>query len=330
MLHDPVETSELLAFVRTVEARSLSRAAVELRLPRATVSRRLARLEKRLRTRLLRRTTRSLALTDAGAAFLRHARIVLDAVNHAEASVRRVDDVVRGDLRVSVPPMTSDSFFAMVADFAARFPEVRLHLFFSTAAVDLRREGWDVALRAGASIEPGLVARTLARSRIVAVASPKYLAQHGEPRTHRDLRRHRCLLGYGRDQLPQTHWPSKRGSLHVEGAFFTNDINLLTDAARRGLGIAILPLWYARPLIEAGSLVQVLPGVLEADSQVAVVYAEREFVPPQVRAFVDALLAWAPGELERIPRERHAPKAKAVAAATDASRSSRPREPRPR
>ncbi|MGA2448260.1 MAG: LysR family transcriptional regulator [Polyangiaceae bacterium] len=140
MLHDPVETSELLAFVRTVEARSLSRAADELSLPRTTVSRRLARLEKRLRTRLLRRTTRSLALTDAGAAFLRHARIVLDAVNHAEASVRRVDDVVRGDLRVSVPPITSDSFFAMVADFVARFPEVRLHVFFSTAAVDLRRE----------------------------------------------------------------------------------------------------------------------------------------------------------------------------------------------
>ena len=162
---------------------------------------------------------------------------------------------------------------------------------------------------------------TLARSRLVAVASPEYLAQHGAPRSPRELREHRCLLGYGRDQLPQTHWPSKAGSLHVEGAFFTNDTNLLTDAARRGLGIAMLPLLYARPLIEAGSLVQVLPGVLEADSQVAVVYAEREFVPPQVRAFVDALVAWAPSELERIPRERHVPKTTAATASRKSRRA---------
>src|SRR5512134_3746345 len=104
---DPVETTELLAFSRTIEARSLSRAAAELGVPRATISRRLARLEERLGARLLRRTTRSLALTDAGEALLRHARIVLDAVQHAEASVRRIDDVVRGDLRVSVPMILS-------------------------------------------------------------------------------------------------------------------------------------------------------------------------------------------------------------------------------
>src|SRR3954447_14148924 len=107
---DPIETAELLAFSRIVDAKSLSRAAAELRVPRATISRRLARLEERLSARLLRRTTRSLVLTDAGEALYRHARIVLDAVGNAEASVRRTDDhVVRGDLRVSVPPMMNRS-----------------------------------------------------------------------------------------------------------------------------------------------------------------------------------------------------------------------------
>src|SRR3569832_2069413 len=95
-MNEPVETSELLAFSKTVDARSLSRAAAELGVPRATVRRRLARLEERLGARLLRRTTRSLALTDAGEALYRHARIVLDAVTNAEASVRRTDEVVRG------------------------------------------------------------------------------------------------------------------------------------------------------------------------------------------------------------------------------------------
>jgi DNA-binding transcriptional LysR family regulator len=250
--------------------------------------------------RLLRRTTRTLALTDAGEAFLRHARIVLDAVGQAEASVRRADDVVRGDLRVSVPPTMSEGFFAMISEFAGRYPDVRLHVFSSAAAVDLRRDGWDVALRASVDIEPGLVARTLARSSIVGVASPSYLATSGVPRRRKDLARHRCLMTYGRDGLPQARWPSRKGSFRVEGSFFSNDLSLVTDAARRGLGIAMLPLVFAQPLLDSSELVRVLPGVLEVDTVVAAVYPERELVPPPVRAFVDALVAWAPTELGRL------------------------------
>jgi DNA-binding transcriptional LysR family regulator len=299
-MNEPVETSELLAFSKTVDAKSLSRAAAELGVPRATVSRRLARLEERLGARLLRRTTRSLVLTDAGEALYRHARIVLDAVSHAEASVRRTDDAVRGDLRVSVPPLLSPSFYAMLCEFARQHPEVRLHVHFSSRHVDLRRDGYDVAIRASTALEPGLVARTLARAPLVAAASPAYLAAAGVPRTRRDLRDHRCLMGFARGELPETQWPLPGGGkLHVDGMFFSNEPTLLCDAALRGLGIAVLPLLIARPFLESGALVQVLPGVIQAESRVAVVYPEREFVPPQVRAFVDAVAAWAPGELDR-------------------------------
>src|SRR6185295_17097438 len=117
---DPLESAELLAFAKAVEAKSLSRAAAELGVPRATLSRRLARLEERLGTRLLRRTTRSLLLTDSGEALYRHARIV-----------------------------------------------------------DLQRDGYDVAIRASSQIEPGLIARTLVRDPVLAVASPAYLAERG-------------------------------------------------------------------------------------------------------------------------------------------------------
>jgi DNA-binding transcriptional LysR family regulator len=300
-MDDPLETAELLAFAKTVEARSLSRAAAELGVPRATVSRRLARLEERLGVRLLRRTTRSLALTDAGEALLRHARIVLDAVHHAEASVRRADDVIRGELRVSVPPLVGTSFSAMICEFAQEHPEVRLHVHSTTQHVDLQRGGYDVALRAGTTLEPGLVARTLARSPVFAVASPAYLAAHGTPRTRRDLRRHRCLMGFARGELPQTQWPSGSGTFQVEGALFANDINLLRDAALAGLGIAVLPLLSVGPHLERGELVHVLPDAIRGESHVAVVYQEREFLPPQVRAFIDALVAWAPLGLPGAP-----------------------------
>jgi DNA-binding transcriptional LysR family regulator len=297
---EPVETSELLAFSKTFDSKSLSRAAAELGVPRATISRRLARLEERLGARLLRRTTRSLMLTDAGEAFYRHARIVLDAVSHAEASVRRADDAIRGDLRVSVPPMMHPSFFALINQFAADHPEVRLHVHFSTALVDLRRDGYDVALRASGRMEPGLIARKLSRAQMVAVASPKYLSERGVPRRAKDLRDHRCLMGFARGELPASHWPlASGGQVHVEGAFFSNDMWLLCDAAVRGLGIALLPVMVVRHLLESGSLQQVLEGVVEADGQVAVVYPEREFVPPQVRAFVAAVVAWAAEELPK-------------------------------
>ncbi|MEA2696713.1 MAG: hypothetical protein QOI66_984 [Myxococcales bacterium] len=290
---DPLETAELLAFTQTVEAKSLSRAAAELRVPRATISRRLARLEERLSTRLLRRTTRSLVLTDAGEALYRHARIVLDAVSHAEASVRRTDDVVRGDLRISAPPMLDRSFHDMFSGFARRFPSVRLQVHLSTQVVDLARGDYDVAIRASDHIQPGLVARTLVRDPMVAVAAPAYLAASGVPRAIRDLRQHRCLMGFARGEVPQTHWTAGGRKIHVDGAFFSNDLLLVCAMAVQGQGIALMPLMLVRSFIERGTLVHVLPGLLGGESHVAVVYPEREFVPPQVRAFVDTVVAWA-------------------------------------
>jgi DNA-binding transcriptional LysR family regulator len=293
-ISEPTETAELLAFTRAVEAKSLSRAAAELGVPRATIGRRLARLEERLGTRLLRRTTRSLSLTDAGDNFYRHARIVLDAIAQAEASVRTTDNVMRGDLRVSVPPILEDSFLAMVTSFAKKHPAVRVQIDFSTRVVDLLRDGYDVALRATAEIQPGLVARMIGRHKLVAVASPEYLAANGTPRTAKDLRKHRCLTGFARGELPQSTWPVGRGVLHVDSAFSSNDLRLLREAALRGLGIALLPRIVLADLIETGALVHVLPGVVEGENRLAVVYPEREFLPPHVRAFVDSLVEWAP------------------------------------
>lgn len=292
-----VETSELLAFVRVVDAKSLSRAEQQLEVPRATLARRIARLEQRLGARLLRRTTRSLSLTDAGEIFYRQAQMVLEAVARAEASVTRVDDVMRGDLRVSVPPMPSDfsgAFSELVTSFAKKHPEVRVQVDMSTRLVDLVREGYDVALRAASVLEPGLVARLVGRHRAIAVASPDYLAERGTPRAAKDLRRHRCLTGYARGELPMSTWPVGGRTVHVASTFSSNEVHMLRDAAVRGLGIALVPEAIVLEQLATGALVHVLKGVVEAENKLAVVYVEREFMPPHVRLFVDALVAWAP------------------------------------
>jgi DNA-binding transcriptional LysR family regulator len=288
-----LETAELVAFTTIVAANSLSKAARELGVPRATIGRRLARLEKRLGVRLLRRTTRSLKLTDAGDAFHRNATVALEAVRQAEESVRRASDAASGPLRVSMPPMTDPGAMAMLVDFAKKNPDVQLQAHFTSRVVDLQRDGYDVALRATPRLAPGLVARTLTRSAIVAVAAPKYLERHGTPRTARDLKRHRCILGFDRGEVPQTHWPLVNGkNIRVEGVFFSNELTLLRAAVIEGLGIALLPRMFIDQDIESGKLVHVLPGV-GTTSQVALVYQEREFVPAHVRAFIDHVVRWS-------------------------------------
>src|SRR6185437_7293404 len=148
--------------------------------------------------------------------------------------------------------------------------------------------------------QPGLVARTLLQNAGVAVASPGYLAQHGTPRTRRDIRKHRCILGFARGEVPQTHWPlADGGTVHIDGFFYSNDMPMLVEAARAGLGVAMVPHMSAQQYLESGELVEVLKGVLAGDSRISVVYAEREFLPPQVRAFVDAVMAWAPAAFAR-------------------------------
>lgn len=290
---EPLETADLLAFVKTVEARSLSRAAVTLEIPRATLGRRLARLEERLGVRLLRRTTRRMALTDAGEALLQEARVVLDATARAEAAVRRGGKELVGDLKVSAPPGFDANFADVLCDFVAQHPKVRLQMHFSTALVDMVRDGFDVAIRASISPSPGLVARTLLRTRLVAVAAPSYLASHGTPRRARDLERHRVLMGFARGETPSAHWPVGKGNVRLHGAFSSNGIELLRRAAIRGLGIALLPDTFTKADVTEGTLVPVLEGIVGIDTRLAIVYPERELIQPHVRAFVDAVVAGA-------------------------------------
>ncbi len=294
-MQDRVEISELEAFTRIVDAKSLSRAASELRMPRATIGRRLARLEERLGVRLLKRTTRSLMLTDAGEAFYRHARIALEAVDSATASVRAAADDAIGELRVSLPPVDDPDLAAMMLAFMSRFPRVRVRLDFSTRFVDLQRENYDVALRASAAtLEPGLIARTLYRSRLIAAAAPAYLTRAGTPRKAADLVQHRCIDLFSRGELPTTHWPLARGSkLAMNSVLSTNNLRFIKDACLAGHGIALMPELFVRREIDDGTLTHVLSGIIEGPNRVSIVYRERELMPKWTRMFIDELAEWA-------------------------------------
>jgi len=292
-----LETEELAIFAAVVASNSVSRAAAELRVPRATVSRKLAGLEERLGVRLLQRTTRSMRVTEQGQLLYRHAELVLDAARLAEASVKPRADVPSGVVRVSMPPMTGGGLPDVLADFVREHPQISLQAHVSNRTVNLRREGYDVAIRATASLEPGLVSRVLSRVSLVGVASPGYLAAHGTPRSPRELGQHRCLMGFDQHERAQTHWPILGKKTAITGAAFSNDPHLVLRFALRGLGIAFLPATLVAGALARGELVAVLPKQLRVQGSISIVYADRKLMPPQVRAFVNWLIERAPAAL---------------------------------
>lgn len=290
-MDDLPETAELIAFVRVVDARSLSRAAKDLGLPRSTVGRRLQRLEERLGTRLLKRTTRKQTLTDAGAEFYQHARHSVDALERARAIVQQPSGKVQGMVRICVPSGPPNYLGEMLGHFALRYPDVVLEVDASNAQVDLVHGGYDVALRIGSTASLNLVSRTLGSSTLVCVAAPAYLAKAGTPKRAADLSTHACLSPFVRGQTPTLGWPRlKGGSVRISPRMTSNDMFVLLGAARAGLGIALVPDLLVQTEIDTGALVRVLSDHIGAKTPITLIYHERELMPLAVRALIDFII----------------------------------------
>lgn len=287
-----LRADRLQDFVAIVDAGSVSSAARALGVPRATLSRRLSGLERALGVRLVHRSTRRLVLTTAGEELYRRARRVVADTDAAWAAVRQLDDTPRGPLRVSVP-----ADHARVRELFLRFcedyPEVRLEVSTSSRHVDLVGEGIDVAVRFGAIADPSLVARRLWSTRSIAVASPKYLKAHGTPRRAEELEAHDCIVGFAGETVPARAWPLRGGgTIPVRVRLACSDLGLRVDAARRGLGIALLPERAIEAELAKKKLRIVLEDVVGTETPASLVFVDREFTPPQVRAFIDRATAF--------------------------------------
>ena len=288
------DTLELQALVAVVDAGSLSAGARVLSIPRATLSRRLTRLEDRLGVRLLHRNTRSLRMSPAGTELYRHARGILSALQDAAQAVQPQDAEPSGLLRVSVPPLNGATFRRMLLAFATEYPKVQLEVIATTAHQDLQQNQIDVAWRAGPTLDPELVARRLHTTQLQAVASPEYLQTHGTPTRIEDLSEHRCIVGFARGERPRTAWPTlDGGSVRVRPALAFNDLALSYQATVAGLGIALLPAAVAQRAIDRAQLRAVLPEHIGSESQVSLVFAERHLMKPALRAFLDHAVAWS-------------------------------------
>ncbi|WP_027777352.1 LysR family transcriptional regulator [Paraburkholderia caledonica] len=298
-------TDELLVFVSVIDSGSITAAAEKLGQTVSGVSRALTRLEKKLDTALVRRTTRRLQLTEEGEGFLQRARAILDAMEEAEESVTRKRRRPSGRLRVdAASPFMLHCIAPHMTAFSELYPEIRLELTSNERIVDLLEQKVDIAIRIGALQDSTLHARALGSSKLRVVASPAYLAEHGEPRLVDALAEHRLIGFTAPEHL--NRWPLRERStgkgkgssngnaepFRIEPSIIASSGETLRQLALSGWGIACLAEFMIAADIRDARLVPILGNVLLDERQpVSAVYYQSASLAGRVQCFLDFMAA---------------------------------------
>lgn len=283
---------DIETFLAVASGGSLASAAKALRLTPSAVSRSIARLEQRLGVSLMRRTTRSLALTTEGLAYRDRMSVLLAEIETVESDLGREKRGPRGLLRVNASPSIGVPLLPILPRFTARYPEIILDLALSDMIVDLVEERADIAVRIGPLRDTSLRAKKLGHSRMVLVASPDYLARRGTPRTPDDLDGHDCLRFSFRRSVDS--WPfhvdGRIVHLPAPGSFFGNSGDMVRQMAVAGGGISRHGHFHVAGDLAAGRLVEVLGDYHPGDGEdIHALYAPEDRAAARIRAFLDFL-----------------------------------------
>lgn len=283
---------QISTFVEVIAKGSLSAAARAEGIAPAMIGRRLDALEERLGVKLLQRSTRKIALTDEGAAFLEDCQRILAELENAESAVSERSARASGHLTISAPAGFGRWHVApLIPSFLAEHRDVTITLGLNDRIVDLIGEGIDVAIRIAALSDSSMVGIKLADNRRVVVASPAYLKRYGTPRTLADLASHNCLAisSDGSQRGWTFRQNGKNVTLKISGNMECNDGEVLHHWALNGKGLAWRSMWEVGTEIESGQLVSVLDEFAAPGNDIYAVFAQRRHLPLRIRAFVDFL-----------------------------------------
>jgi LysR family transcriptional regulator for bpeEF and oprC len=283
-------------FVRVVETGGMARAAESLRIPKATATTLIQRLEGSLGVKLLNRTTRRVSVTPDGAAYYTRAAAILAEVREAEEALSQRTVAPRGRVRVDAPTLIARSVIVpALPRFFAAYPDIELALACNERHFDLIAEGIDCALWVGEADHPNLVARRVGFLYFATCAAPSYIAAHGVPTHPRELVRHRCINHFAPSTGDTVEWVFSKDGDRVAAVFPGNlaleDENSYVSAAEAGLGIAQMPAFVLKEAMERGALDLVLADWLPEPSPLHVVYPQSRQRSRRVRVFVDWLAA---------------------------------------
>ncbi|AZO55648.1 MAG: LysR family transcriptional regulator [Mesorhizobium sp.] len=285
-----IDLNDVIVFARVVEAGSFTAAARLLAMPKTTVSRRVAALEREVGVRLLQRTTRSLNLTDAGRLYYEQSSQGLRTIEEANLRLAEARAEPSGTIRISAPVGFGGYFLIRaVVDFLALYPKTNVELRLTDDKLNLVEDGIDLAFRTGTLQDSTLIARKLGAARRLLCASPDYLARYGMPESPADLARHRCVIAG--PSASGAHWvldgPQGQETVVVAGRFAANEMQAVVAAALAGFGVAQLPQAMAEGLIDQGRLQRVLEDYTTPAGGLHVLYPSSRHLSPLVKAFIE-------------------------------------------
>jgi DNA-binding transcriptional LysR family regulator len=293
------DLNEVTIFARVAQHGSFSVASKTLRIPVSMASRKVAQLEKRLGVLLIKRTTRKLNLTDAGARYYERCAEHLRGLEEAEADVTNTRGEIEGLLRISAPvALGRGDFLKFISSFLSAHPKISIDLVVTNQFIDLVTGNIDLGIRYGPlSDSSAVIARRLGTSPRVLVASPSYLKKSAEdvPRVPQDLRNHSCVL-FRAGRTEESRWELFDGKStarpQVAGKVSANTFDAVLELAENGNGIALVPKFLAVVAEKRASVVRVLPRWTSAKIPVHVVYMGRGFLPAKVETLIKALSEW--------------------------------------
>jgi DNA-binding transcriptional LysR family regulator len=284
------DLNDIVVFARVIEAGSFTAASRLLGIPKTTVSRRIAALEREVGVRLLQRTTRSLNVTDAGRLYYEDISQALRAIEVANLRLAEVRAEPSGTIRISAPVGFGGYFLSSVIfDFLATYPKTNVDLRLTDDKLNLVENGIDLSFRTGILPDSTLIARKLGSTHRILCASPNYLERHGVPVVPADLARHHCVIAGPSTAI--AHWVLEGShgleTVAVSGRFAANEMQAVIAAAIAGYGIAQLPHRVAESSIKEGRFRRVLEDYTTPVGGLYVVYPSSRHLSPLVKAFIE-------------------------------------------
>jgi DNA-binding transcriptional LysR family regulator len=285
---------ELTAFMAVAEERNFTRAAKQIGISTATLSQTIRALEERLGVRLLNRTTRSVAPTEAGERLLSRLKPVLEDYESAIDSINEFRDTPAGLVRLTIAPPAAHSVIGpRLARFVAQYPDIKLEISVDSANIDIVSQQFDAGIRAEHRIDRDMIAvRVGEQMQSIVVASPAYLANHPAPKRPQDLQAHNCIRFRlsGGGLLPwRFQKDDKSFEIPVTGSLIVNDVGLVKHALMDGAGIAYVPRGYLASALADGQLVTLLEEWTPPESSFFLYYPSRRQTPAALRALIDFL-----------------------------------------
>lgn len=282
-------------FLEVAKLQSFSKAARQIGMTGAAVSKQVMALEEELGVKLLHRTTRMVSLTTEGAIYYERARLALEELKDAAAQIQAAKALPRGTLRINAPLSYGQMhLLPVLSGFAQKYPELTLEVSLDDRMVDVLAEGYDLVIRVGVPQDSTLISRHLGECPIITVASPAYIAAHGSPETPQHLKLHRTIAYTHQGGASEWRYEDKKGAIssyRSEGSFRANTADMMLQAALDGIGIACLPCFCVNMHLKAGQLVRVLP-----DYEITPLRHITALMPPsryrsaKVKLFVEWLL----------------------------------------